>query len=600
MKSQIEEPIYDEIDEIRMEGIENKDGIWIDGMGDTDSSIIKQLQKTDDELKSEVFWYSDTNGRKEKVAIDYRKYFIWLKRQGLCLLRDGKGKTSNFEVIGITDGIIDKENEDTIRVYTYEYFEDQPSSYWDDENQYGVYKQGKSGDMWCKIEVMDKLFNLSFNRNTFSANLLMSWNSFDYNTLPTLMDNAENVYIPFENKIVHISKNKMDMIDYDTMKKKGNIWKSQIINHKISERNRSEEGVFEKFCRLATSRRKNVVLAETQDWTDSYETDDESLKSLRTAYGYLISGYNNPSQPVAPIFIDGDAEIGMEEGRNGKSAIMYSMKHWKKMSYQSGKSYQSIKTSGGRFQYSNVDIDTKFVFLNDTPEWFDMEEIYDRLSDDFEVSGKYTNKFVIPQDKKPKMGITTNYPPIQKGGSARHRMHITPFGNYWLNVKENNEEPYYDKHLGKMMFQSDFNYDDYNDFYHYGFDCVQQYLKEGLHRCNTDRVKVKGLITKWEDGSDDGVVRWFVDVVENERIKEMTITPGIAKKKLHNELMKSLATQPQVKFKWINEEGRFQKMIWDVCKSMGYKYNDHKSHMGDTQNIRKYIVKGEYHIVIKK
>ena len=46
---------------------------------------------------------SDTNGRKEKVAIDYRKYFIWLKRQGLCLLRDGKGKTSNFEVIGITD-----------------------------------------------------------------------------------------------------------------------------------------------------------------------------------------------------------------------------------------------------------------------------------------------------------------------------------------------------------------------------------------------------------------------------------------------------------------------------------------------------------------
>ena len=66
--------------------------------------------------------------------------------------------------------------------------------------------------------------------------------------------------------------------------------------------------MFEKFCRLATSKIKGVQLPKGTNWTSQYETNEDVLKSLKTAYGYLISNYNNPSQPVAPIFMDGEAE----------------------------------------------------------------------------------------------------------------------------------------------------------------------------------------------------------------------------------------------------------------------------------------------------
>ena len=580
------------VEELRAEGMEIIDGEVIDGMGDTNTPSAISIQKTIDERKNEVFWYSDTNTQKVKLAIDNRRLLKWLRSNGHTLLRDGKPKTSGYYNISIIDGVIDKEDEDTMREMVHNYFEKQDSFLWDDKDAYGVYKKGKSGDMWCKMEVMSKLFNHSFNRSTYGYNVKVVLDrNYNYKTLPTLADSSDELYIPFRNKVVRITKTSTKLMNYDKISHKGSVWKSAIIPHDISIKTDKEEGVFEKFCRLATSKRKGVELPKGTNWTNQYETNEDVLKSLKTAYGYLISNYNHPSQPVAPIFMDGEAEIGLEEGRNGKSVVMGSMNHWKEVAYQSGKAYQSAKSSGGRFQYSNVDIDTRFVWINDAPEWFDMEDLYDRLSDDFEVSGKYKNKFVIPRDKKPKIGITTNFPVRVKGGSARHRMHITPFGNYWLTCKENNEESSDKKHLGKLMFEDDFTKADWNDFYNYGFECARLYLNEGLHKCDTSGIKLKGLISKWEDGKDDGIVRWLVDVIEEERYPEMINYPGIPRTRLHTELCKYLTGTPALKMAWGVDEKKFNKMLFDICKVLGYKYNEQKSHIGNTPNDRRILQK---------
>jgi len=580
-----------EVEEIRDEGMEIIDGEVIDGMGDTDTSSTIAIQKTIDERKNEVFWYSDTNIQKIKLAIDNRRLLKWLKRNGHSLLRDGKGKTSGWNNISIIDGVIDKEDEDTMREMVYKYFDKQDSYLWDDENAYGVYKKGKSGDMWCKMEVMNKMFNHSFKGTTFGYNIKVVFDDYNYNTLPMLTDSSDKVYIPFRNKVVHITKTSTKLMDYDKISHKGSVWKSAIIPHDISIKTDKEEGVFEKFCRLATSKRKGIKLTKGTNWTSQYETNEDVLKSLKTAYGYLISNYNNPSQPVAPIFMDGEAEIGLEEGRNGKSVVMGSINHWKEVAYQSGKSYQSTKSSGGRFQYSNVEIDTRFVYINDAPEWFDMEDLYDRLSDDFEVGSKYKNKFVIPRDKKPKMGITTNFPVRVKGGSARHRMHITPFGNYWLMCKDNNEESSDKKHLGKLMFEDDYTKADWNDFYNFGFECVRLYLNDGLHKCDTSGIKLKGLISKWEEGLDNGVVRWLVDVIEEEKYPDMSNYPGIPRTRLHTELCKHLTGNHSLKMAWGVDEKKFNKMVFDICKVLGYKYNEQKSHIGNTPHDRRILKK---------
>ena len=581
----------DEIDDIRIEGTEVVDGVVIDGMGDSNTSYTIQEQAEIDKYKKDVVWFTDTTKVKPTLKIDNKRILTWMKNNGVGLLKDGKSKTSSFYEVSLVKGIIDKEDRDTTRLMVIDYFENKDETLWQDENKYGVYKEGKSGVMWSKQEVEAKIFSFSFTQQTYKTqiNHVMKNNTYIYDTLPLLKDNENNVYIPFQNGVVHITKSSMRLINYNDLDNKGFVWQSAIIPNKISVDNNGE-GVFEKFCRLATSKRNSIRLPSGTDWVNGYETNEDVFKSLRTAYGYLISNYNNPSEPVAPIFLDGEAEIGLEEGRNGKSVVMGSIEEWKKVAYNSGKSYQSAKSSGGNFQYSNVDIDTGFVYLNDTPEWFDMEDLYDRLSDDFEVTGKYQNKFIIPKKLKPKMGITTNYPPKVKGGSARHRMHITPFGNYWLTCKEKAEKPSNDKHLGKMMFEDDFSKQDWDDSFNFGFKCVQLYLNEGLHKCNTEGVNLKGLITKWEEGKDDGVVRWLVEGIQDNTIKGLSNDIGIERQSLHQLFLKSI-TDVMVKHKWMNDEKRFYKMTYDVCKSLGYKYNESQSHKGDTANQRRYLKK---------
>lgn len=587
----------DAIQDVRQEGAEIIDGVVMDGMGDTTTPYIKELQKDIDEYKVDVFWRTDTTQIKPKLEIDARRLMSWLKRSGVALLLDGKSKTSSFREVSFKDGLIDNENQDTMRTFAFEYFDNQDATLWEDENKYGVYKKGESGDMWSKVEVMNKLFNYSFNPRSFNPQIkyVMRDKSYQYDTLPLLSDNQNNVYIPFANGVVHITESSIKLINYNDLDTKGYVWQSAIRPHSVEITNDKNEGVFEKFCRLATSKRSGVKLPSGTDWVDGYEINEDVFKSLKTAYGYMLSSYNNPTEPVAPIFLDGEAEIGQEEGRNGKSVVMGSIEYWKKLAYNSGKSYQSAKSSGGRFQYSNVEIDTGFVFLNDTPMWFDMEDLYDRLSDDFEVGGKYKNKFIIPKRHKPKIGITTNYPPKVKGGSARHRMHITPFGNYWLTCKERGETPSSDKHLGKMMFEDDFSKDDWNDFYNFGFECVKLYLNEGLHKCNTDGINLKGLITKWEDGKDTGIVRWLVDGIENNAIKGLSDGIGIERHSLHKQLMQSdvCKNNLSVTAEWMSNEKKFYKMTWDVCKTLGYKYNESKSHLGDTPNARRHLKKNK-------
>lgn len=581
-----------------MEGIVRiDDGSFVDGFGNTDTGLVKELNANRMKNKEQVFWYSDTSGRKPKLKIDMLEYMEWLHRHGFAVLKDGKSNTSSSSPISLRHNLIDKENEDTIRTYTLNFFRNEDESMFMDEDGYGVEIEKGSMEFWSKKDVMMMLFNFSFTPSNFTYQTSSTWDNYVYDTLPMLQDKESEVFLIFQNnKVVHITPHSIKIKDTSRMDKNKNVWKSQIIEHDITDSS-GKKGLFEKFCERAVSY-SNRLPDSNEKWYDVYEVDNDVYKSLQTSYGYLISNYNHPSRPVAPIYIDGDAEIGMEEGRNGKSVVMGSIKHYKETNYMSGQTYQGSKSSQGYAQFQGVELDTKFVLINDTKDDFDMTDLYDKLSDDFEVSGKYVKKFVIPRDKKPKIGITTNHLPIMRGGSARHRIHLTPFGNFWLSVRERNEAPEDKQHLGKLLFDTDFTKDDWNEFYHFGFRCVQLYLKEGLHKCNTDRQLVKGLIQKWEDG-DRGLVRYIMDVIENDKIPQLAVKPGLSQKEFHKKILSGV-NDLVTKAQWNGELQKFNKMVFDICKAMKFGYNEHNSHHGDTPNKRKYIVKGEQHIVITK
>jgi len=547
-----------------------------------------------DDKKEDICWFTNKKG---ELKIDDKRAMTLLNNKGFTLLRDGDDRKSGWQIIQKDNGLLKSHDMDTIREHIYDYFDTKDSSWWDDPNRYGVSvtyndKSDSPNECWNKQELMNKLFHLSFTKHNvgFQLQTVMKKTQYTYSTLPLLMDNRHESFIPFKNGVVHITKDEIELLKYNDVENKGCVWETQIRQRNvkiINDYQKIMDSQFAKFCDRATSKKTKSFDGVT-DWVDAYETNKDVLKSLMTAYGYLIHSYNDPSKPVAPIFIDGDAEIGVADGRNGKSAVMNSISHWKKWSYQSGRSYKPPTAGGGQFQWSNVTIDTKFVCLNDLPQWFNLEDIYDRLSDDFEVRALYQNKFIIPKDKKPKIGITTNYPIKLSGGSSKHRVHTTPFGSFWLDCIEHNENPSDQKHLGKMMWEDDFSQSDWNLFYNFGFKCVQLFLNEGLHKCDISDQLIKGIVAKHEgDGTNDGVVEWWIEMIETNQFKDIDVVAGIDRKIVKDRFMKDFRTDINTLYKW-SDEVAFHKMVYGVTKDMKWGYNEHKSGNGKGLNKRKH------------
>ena len=67
---------------------------------------------------------------------------------------------------------------------------------------------------------------------------------------------------------------------------------------------------------------------------------------------------------------------------------------------------------------------------------------------------------------------------------------------------------------------------------------------------------------------------------------------GVERYSFHNTFIKEIS-DVMVKHKWMNDEKKFYKMTFDVCKTLGYKYNESKSHLGDTANARRHFIKNK-------
>ena len=103
----------------------------------------------------------------------------------------------------------------------------------------------------------------------------------------------------------------------------------------------------------------------------------------------------------APLFVDRETDGIHEEGGNGKSLVMGSVEHWKKTLNINGKNIQK----DDKFLFSGVNFDTEFIFLDDVGDDFDFKVVYNYTTQDMEIEKKFKDRFVIPKDKKPKLGV---------------------------------------------------------------------------------------------------------------------------------------------------------------------------------------------------
>jgi hypothetical protein len=420
----------------------------------------------------------------------------------------------------------------------------------------------------------------------------------DTTTLPIFRDGRSDCYVHFCNATVRITADDISLVqraDEDS----GNIWESKLIDHEItlcSPQAATTSSQFQDFIHYAMKSKTDPK----KDGTDLHlEIGDKrwqnGLDAFETGFGYLLHEYNPPDEAKVVAFIDIDSSPERTDGGNGKSVAMECVRYFRKTAFIDGKSFRKAMNDSARFNFSNVEVDTGFIFINDLNPDFDLTQLFSIITDDMTVEQKGKNKVVIPKNRKPKLGLTTNYVITGVGVSYERRQHIVEFGNFWSKCSRHGIKPR--DVIGKNI-GDEFDKSDWNHFYNYGFHCVQRYLKEGLIARGNSQYKIKALTQSIEGtGSSGEVVSWIDNWIRTTRAENGYNSTGITVDDFHA----AFATDyPDLANKW--SASKLHDAVFQyVSASDAYEYNAERAHKGNTKSSRRIRIgaRGEQKDMIK-
>ncbi len=527
-----------------------------------------------------IFW------RRPKNVLTISSYGLkqFLELYGFSQFATSSDRKSGKQIIHNDTGIIKAHNAISVKRWVMTWLEGLSEEVWKE----GIF-QGQ--DKFDVLETWQNFSAAQLTTKVLNDLTIFSEEGFnDTEKLNLFSDEASTCHIRFQNAVVRITAEEIKLLSYDEVQTEGAVFESAIINRNISlvDKDRINKGLFSKFAQRAMYRRKAQKPEIIGDWIDEFEINDatkEHYKGLRTAYGYLIHSYNTSDTRKAVYFIDAESDMKEAQGGNGKSVVAKSLEHYKAIAVQDGKRFRSAAGSGAQFQFSNVNLDTKICLIDDIRPDFSFDMLFSMITGDMEVERKGVDKFVIPASRTPKFILTTNYVIAGSGVSYTRRQHIVEFGAYWNRCNIEKEKPSAAKHLGKMLFD-DFNDDDWNDFYNYGFNCVQEYFNDGLVQASISNYERKALAATIEGEEGDGeITDWIDNWIKNTRIQSgFHKDDGIAAEDLYGAFASDMGAKA---LEW--DFKRFDKAVWDFVKGMkGYEYNAHLSARGSSKSNRRW------------
>jgi hypothetical protein len=164
-------------------------------------------------------------------------------------------------IVKIEDGKIERVDKHALSKYIIRFYRDLPPKLFEGKNPLALkmYKDKPTSGTYSLDDVMDRLSK----NNLISEGLLQMLKDFDDENPQQFNDDRDNVYIPFNNKIVHINKDKIDTMEWNEAE--GVVWKDNIQDWNIKLLNNQKAGNFEFFLRKACYKRKEGK-QNTNDW----------------------------------------------------------------------------------------------------------------------------------------------------------------------------------------------------------------------------------------------------------------------------------------------------------------------------------------------
>lgn len=303
-------------------------------------------------------------------------------------------------------------------------------------------------DVWSYCASYQNLFSDAFLLMLETIELLM------------LKDTIDTSFIAFNNGILKVTKNNVELMDYIDVD--GYIWEAQIIKREYIKVE-SNDNDYKKFIR-------NI-------------SNDEPMP-IECVIGFLLSTYKNKMNNKAIILND---EVISEnpEGGTGKGLFVQGLKQIRRISILDGKAFDDKKS----FAYQTVGQDTNVLVFDDVKKNFDFENKFSLVTEGLTLERKNKDAIKLSVEESPKIVISTNYAIKGEGNSHSRRRHEIEIGQYY-NGKLT---PYDD--FGRQLFD-DWSINDFNRFDNFMVECLQKYLTVGLVPQNAKNIKLRKLIAE--------------------------------------------------------------------------------------------------------
>ena len=297
-----------------------------------------------------------------------------------------------------------------------------------------------------------------------------------------LSDRDDQAHVCFENGVVVVTKDlPPTLVPYSTLPPSVFVWDKQIRDAHYSEDSLAEgpHGHWWQFLQNLAQEKKG----------SGWVVNHGMLETLLTSYGYLLHNFYPPENRRAIVFYDRTTE--WKAGGNGKSIVAKSFQHIKPWHFVNMK---QEKSGNNRFLLSGFTPDKEIVVLSDTRKEFDLESIYNQITDGFTLEDKGVAKLVIPEDRAPKTIITTNYTIDASARSDRRRLWFIPISTFYGEQKELTGKTPADFHGGRLLDKHIWDEKEWGAFYTTCVHCLDQYLKHGLQKFDDNVLQERQLL----------------------------------------------------------------------------------------------------------
>lgn len=392
-----------------------------------DESVYEQIKE---DVSVQDFWYYEEDKKgKTTVKIDSLNYKIFLEHNGFKkYFPEGSQKPTWVQ---IKSNIVKETSVEKIKDFVLNWLLDK-----------------KHLDVWKRCVNYQNLFSENYLLMLESIELLM------------LKDTRKTSYIAFQNGILSITKDEIELKDYIDID--GYIWETQIIKRDFEQ---------------------------VENFENEYQTFISNISNneplpVESVIGYLLCNYKNKMNNKA-IILNDEVISNNPEGGTGKGLFVQGLKQIRKTSILDGKTFDEKKS----FPYQTVSQDTEILVFDDVKKNWDFESKFSLVTEGITLERKNKDAIKLTVEESPKMVVSTNYAIKGEGNSHDRRRHEIEIAQYYGRKLTPYDE------FGKQLFD-DWDLETFNRFDNYMVYCIQVYLKSGLIEQNAVNIKLRKFIAE--------------------------------------------------------------------------------------------------------